>query len=109
MSKPRKSFIELSLERKVLLDEIDAFVDAWHKQPEGVSLHEYLGMTRAEYSLWIRDPDTLPYIIKARHEQRPLTSVVNDNYQEFRIAARADTVLNLKLKRLKSWLKEQGE
>ena len=57
MSDLRKSFVDLSLEGHVLPNEIDDFIDAWHKDPRGQPLHEYLGMTEAEYSLWIRDPD----------------------------------------------------
>jgi hypothetical protein len=107
MSKKRKPFIDLSLEGRVLLDEIDDYVDAWHKHPEGEPLHRYLGMKKSEYSLWVRDPDALPYIIKARHEERSLIEVVNDNYQEIKIAARARN--SLKIKRLRAWLKEEGE
>ena len=32
MSEPQKSFIALSLEGKVSLDDIDDYVDAWHKE-----------------------------------------------------------------------------
>ncbi|MGA2127973.1 MAG: hypothetical protein ABSG76_17705, partial [Xanthobacteraceae bacterium] len=62
MSDQHKSFVELALAGRVLLDEIDDYVDQWHKQ-DGQSLHEYLGMKKKEYALWVTDPDTLPYII----------------------------------------------
>lgn len=107
MSDVHRSFIELALEGRVLLDEIDDFVDAWHKEPSGKSLHKYLGMTKPEYSLWLRDPDALGYIVKARHDEMPLAKIVNDNYQQFRMAARSES--SGKIKRLKQWLKEQGK
>jgi len=82
MSEPHKTFIDLSLEGKVSLDDIDDYVDAWHKAPGGESLGRFLGMKNAEYSLWVRDPDTLPYIIKARRENRPLVDLINDEDQQ---------------------------
>lgn len=103
----RETFIDLSLQGRVLLDEIDDFVDAWHERPKGQTLHKYLGMTRAEYSLWLREPDALPLIVKSRHEKTPLLQAVNDNVQAFRLAARSGDAP--KLKRLLRWLKEQGK
>ena len=41
-------------------------------------------MKTAEYSLWVRDPDTLPYIIKARRENRSLVDLINDEYEHQR-------------------------
>jgi hypothetical protein len=38
-------------------------------------------MKNAEYSLWVRYPDTLPYIIKARRENRSLVDLINDEYR----------------------------
>jgi len=81
MSEPQKSFIDLSLEGKVSLDDIDDYVDAWHKEPGVESLDRFLGMKNAEYSLWVRDPGTLPYIIKARRENRSLVDLINDEYR----------------------------
>jgi hypothetical protein len=107
MSKHRKSFIDLCLQGKAVLDEIDDYVEAWHEKPEGKPLCRYLGMKRPEYSLWIRDPDSLAYIIKARREQRPLTEVINHSYKQSRIAAGSGD--NVKIERLRAWLKEQGE
>jgi hypothetical protein len=70
VSDAQKSFIDLCLEGKALPDQVDDFVDAWHKAARDEPLHEYLGMKKSEYSLWLRDPDTLPYIVKARLARR---------------------------------------
>ena len=51
---------------EVLLDEIDDFVDKWHESDSESPIYEFLGMTRYEYFLWLKSPDVLPYIIKAR-------------------------------------------
>lgn len=107
MSEERKSFIELSLQGNALLDEIDDFIDAWHKAPENEPLHEFLGMKELEYSLWLRDPNSLADIVKARHDQVPLTEVINSTCNDLLIAGRPEN--SLKIKRLKKWLEEQGE
>lgn len=40
-------------------EELDDLVDKWHDSDTGVSLHEYLGMTELEYSVWC-EFDILP-------------------------------------------------
>jgi hypothetical protein len=67
MSRPKKSFVELCVHGKASPDEIDDFVEQWHNHPEG-SLHDYLGMKKSEYALWVKNPDALAGIIKARRE-----------------------------------------
>jgi hypothetical protein len=104
MSDTKGSFIDLAVAGKVPLDNIDEFVEAWHKKPGKKSLHHFLGLSKAEYSLWVRDPDSLSCIVKARHEKLPLENIVSDNY---RMAARAED--RGKVNRLKQWLQEQGK
>ena len=50
MSEPHKKFIELAVEGKAGIDQIDDYVGAWHDKPGGESLFQYLGMEEAEYS-----------------------------------------------------------
>jgi hypothetical protein len=104
MSDTKGSFIDLAVAGKVPLDNIDEFVEAWHKKPGRKSLHDFLGLSEAEYSLWVRDPDSLSYIVRARHEKLPLEKIISDNYQ---MAARAED--RGKVNRLKQWLQEQGK
>ena len=47
-------------------EDIDRFVDAWHENPCGREIYDHLGMTRDEYAVWARNPDSLPIIAKAR-------------------------------------------
>ncbi len=101
------TFIDLCLAGNVLLEEIDEFVDQWHEAPAGSELHDYLGMTKEEYSLWLRVPDALPYIIKARHENEPLTDAVVHAYRDMRLAARSND--QSKIARLQKWLMAKGE
>ena len=55
------TFVEQYLAGQVELDDIDVFVERWHTEPEGegISLHDYLGMTWAEYSCWVMNPNSL--------------------------------------------------
>jgi hypothetical protein len=76
MSEARPSFIDLALGGQARPEEIDDFVDRWHEEPDG-ELHAYLGMTEAEYALWLSDPDSLPRILQARRHRPPLDAVVN--------------------------------
>jgi len=52
MSHSRGTFIDLCLSGRAFVDEIDDYVDRWHKGGTGLPLHEFLGLTRPEYSLW---------------------------------------------------------
>lgn len=71
----QKTFIDLFLEGKVLADEIDDFVDAWHKKPSGAPLHEFIGLDKSECALWLRDPDALAGIAKARAFRFPANAL----------------------------------
>jgi hypothetical protein len=106
MSEPYKTFIDLSLEGKVPLEKIDDYVDAWHNKPGGESLCEYLGMKEPEYSLWVRDPDALAYINKARREKRSLFRLINDEYRQ--LSKISTPVKRLEAKRLQEWLQQEG-
>ncbi|MGE5268290.1 MAG: hypothetical protein ACM3JG_01315 [Thiohalocapsa sp.] len=75
MSEPA-SFLDLCLRKKARAEDIDDFVDAWHADPGGKDLHDYLGMNEEEYSLWLRAPDALLYILEARRDGQPLREIV---------------------------------
>ena len=49
----RKTFMELYAEKKVSINEIDDFIDRWHKSDEDIELYEFLGLSRKDYSVWI--------------------------------------------------------
>lgn len=103
----RRAFIDLCVEGKVAPDNIDDFVDQWHETPGGIALHDHLGMTLEEYSLWMRVPDALPYIIKTRQERKSLTDVVINECQNLHLVRQGDE--KLKIERLQKWLKAKGE
>lgn len=78
MSSSLPSFIALAVGGRIDPDQIDDFVDRWHETDGGGSLHDYLGLTNAEYALWLVEPDMLATIVRARAEVIPLPVMVHD-------------------------------
>jgi hypothetical protein len=98
--------MQLALNGDVLAEEIDDFVDAWHEGEGAGELHEFLGMTNEEYSLWIANPDFLEIILAARYKHQSLSKAVNDNVQpSTRLAARSDQSWKVAL--LRRWIEER--
>jgi len=64
--KAQPVFMDLYLRGEVRADDIDDFIDSWHENSGAQELFEYLGMTKEEYALWLRDPEMLPAIARAR-------------------------------------------
>jgi len=64
------SFIEKCINGDASLDEIDDYIDEWHDSDStnDLELHEFLGMTWEEYSLWAVKPKFLAWIINARRK-----------------------------------------
>lgn len=102
-----ETFMSLALSGKVMMDEIDDYVDLWHESPGGIALHEYLGFDMDEYELWVSSPDSLGIIFYARKYNQTLEDVANDNVKEMRIAARTND--SLRIKRLETWLKKRKD
>jgi hypothetical protein len=100
--------MSLALSGRVLADEIEDFLEAWHVSDSDQEAHEFLGMTFEEYSLWASDAEAIDIILAARHNARPLREAVNDNlrYQE-RIAARSDEAGKLAI--LARWIAAQPD
>jgi hypothetical protein len=102
-----KTFLERYMNGEVLSEDVDDFVDAWHQNSGEKEIFEYLGMTRDEYSIWLRDPDVLPYIAKARRNNIDLTTALHASVVDMPIAARSSD--QLKIKRLLQWLEHRGK
>ncbi len=63
------TFIERTLAGEILEPEkeIESFVAKWHQAEADLPpLHEWLGMTWEEYSLWVEKPVFLRAILMAR-------------------------------------------
>ncbi len=64
------SFIEKCINGDASLDEIDDYIDEWHDSNSDIDLelHEFLGMTWEEYSLWAVKPSLLADILNHRKQ-----------------------------------------
>ena len=98
------SFIQLCINGDALLEDIDDFVDSWHDGDSELSLAEFLGMSNSEYNIWLREPDILPIIIKAKRDHKDSASLMNE--EVYHMAARSGDVVQSE--KLKSWLIREG-
>lgn len=103
-----RPFMDLVLRGEILVDEIDDFVERWHNSDSNDDLHNYLGMSFEEYSLWASDAEAIFTIITARRRGMSLKEAVNDNLQsQARVAARADETGKLGI--LQQWIDAQPD
>lgn len=100
-------FIERCISGDAFLDEIDDYIDAWHDDDtlENVELHEYLGMTWQEYSLWVTNPNILGLIVDSRRKGQTLENAPIQEIQA--LAARASS--KEEAQRVMSWLQRIGK
>lgn len=64
MCKFNKPYAEALREGLIQVDEIDDYVEYWHKHDTGNSLEEFLGMTKTEMVQWIKNGNNyLPAIL----------------------------------------------
>jgi len=104
----RKTFISQCIEGTVLLDDIDDYIDEWHDtEPQVEKLHDFLGMTWDEYSMWVADPDILPYIVTSHKDNLSLEALLEEHYYSLPLAARAGNALTAR--KIMAWLKEHGK
>ena len=65
--KKHVSFVELVKKGKADIAKVDDFIDQWHEDPNtNLLLHEYLGLTWAEYKRFVTDITTLPEIVQKK-------------------------------------------
>lgn len=100
------NFIQMCISGDALQDEIDEYVEAWHSgKVENCELHEYLGMTWEEYSIWGTSPSVIRYIIAARKRGTTLDKELDN--QRYALAARAET--QFEAIKITNWLKSIGK
>lgn len=65
-----KTFVDAYLNNEVKVEQIDDFIDNWHKNRDiKIPLAEYLGFTEQEYAWWVREDDILLYILAYKEIQ----------------------------------------
>jgi hypothetical protein len=101
------TFIDKCISGDAFLDEVDDYIDAWHDTdiPEDIELHEYLGMTWKEYSLWVTNPSILGVIVDARRKDSSLEDLPSQEVKA--LAARASS--QEEAQRVMNWLKKLGK
>jgi hypothetical protein len=100
------NFVDLCLGGDVLEDEIDEFVENWHEDENSTQeIHEYLGMSWEEYSVWAIKPSILPLILTAR--KNGTTFDLEVNQERLALAARAES--SQEAAKLEAWLKLIGK
>lgn len=103
------SFFELYSRGDVSPDDLEDYVGRWHDEYKDRSeyppLHEYLGVTRAEYEVLLYDPFSLPCILQARLPGENLVDIMAERYAQLRAANRREDGTTIFL--LGNWLKRQ--
>ena len=66
---PQATFVQACLADQADPSQVDDWVERWHSQPTQAELHEYLGLSLAEYGQWVKSPDCLAGLITAKRSQ----------------------------------------
>ena len=62
-----ETFLDSCAAGKAKPEEIDDWIDYWHESDKDLGqLHDYLGMTLQEYSLWAHSPGIIHVFIESR-------------------------------------------
>lgn len=69
------NFIQACINGDALLTDIDNYIEEWHKGDSTIPLHEFLGMSKEEYSFFVQDESNLAKIIANRIENERLAAV----------------------------------
>lgn len=97
------NFIIDCINGDALLSDVNDYIDKWHENDTGLPLHEFLGMRKKEYILFIEDENYLGSIIRAHKSDKNIESIIQD---EIAIAARSDDTI--KYGKLQKWLESEG-
>jgi hypothetical protein len=104
------TFVGACLAGVALEADIDDWVSEWHGAGEGTDLaelplHDHLGMTEAEYALWVEQPSVLRFVIAAHRRRRPVEELLTA-HDEYALAARAASPDGAR--EVLRWLAERG-
>lgn len=102
-----RTFIERCLDGDAFLDEVDAAVANWHRDSTELPVWRYLGMTEAEYGLWVEQPSALRVIVAAHDREIEVEDLLTSIHSAPElVAARADYPDDAE--RLLDWLRRTG-
>ena len=100
-----KTFLQACLDGDVLLEEIDEYINNWHKEKTDLSIYKYLGLSKKEYDRWLENPLFLKLIIFSHKQDTPLSSIEKWDEGEL-VAARAASQEEAHI--MINWLKNTG-
>lgn len=63
------NFIKKCIKGTATIEDIYDYIDKWHNGNSTLPLYEYLGMTKAEYTVWMPHPHMLPFILENYKEE----------------------------------------
>lgn len=75
------SFKSLYLEGKVTIDQLDDFIEEWHSKPETQTLPEFLGLTLAEFKIFMRGYSELQKVLDI--EKRKTVATYSDKIRDY--------------------------
>lgn len=93
------NFISECIKGVTLMSEINDYIESWHESDSSLSLHEFLGMSKKEYALFVEDETYLGSIIAAHKNKVDIVPMMRE---EFNLAARSDNPK--KAAQLQKWL-----
>ena len=100
------NFIEKCIVGDALLSDVDDYIDEWHDGDSTETLHEFLGMNKKEYSLFVKNSAFLPIIITAHKDKERVEEVAQRTLNTYAMAARSDDQGKAEL--LNKWLTEKN-
>lgn len=100
-----RTFVEKCLMGKAGMEDIELYVEKWHKSESDLTLPAYLGMSNKEYALWVEKPEILQYIFFSRKHEKSIKKVIEEQ-NELPYAARAST--SQEAEEILEWLEKTG-
>jgi hypothetical protein len=97
------NFISYCISGDALMSEVDDYIAEWHEGAQNINLHDYLGMSKKEYALFVEDENYLGIIISAHKDNTNVASIIR---AEMSMVARSDNPN--KSKRMQKWLESEG-
>ena len=100
------NFVQKCLSGLALANEIDDYISNWHEgDGQDLELHEYLGLTWEEYSLWGTRPSILSSIFSSRKKNIPFAQELE--LEQLSLAARAESTKEAT--EMEEWLRRIGK
>lgn len=74
------TFFEKFLRSELDRDAIFEYIEKWHKNPSGKSLEDYLGMTLAQYHIFLMEPEKVETLRKKYEETGSFMGRIRTKY-----------------------------